>query len=1053
MKSIHVCILLALSLTLLSAAEKYPWQNPHAEVLPNGDLNWKPEPFVFKKGDSTRYIDFENGNNNNDGTSQKSAWKHHPWDKNATGKAKACNGIHTYVFKRGVIYRGSLVASESGEAGNPIRLTSDPSWGDGEATLSGSELVSNWKKGAHAKMPDGDKVWSTKVDVPPRMIWVIKDGKVINIPIARTPNWTITDNEDTLSNWFEWENPVWWKNENVTTTVGKKKMKMGTDRKNLTEDTEYYQGGIIWSEWSVVMGTPFPSQIEAVPSKGQLAFQGMWWGTSTKLRTGHRYFIEDKPHYLDSAGEHWYDKKSKTLYIRLPGDANPNEAHIEVAKRYSIIEDTASAKAPPRLDVLREKANDPNVVSAEGVSHVEFSGLNFEFNNTWWDHWFPAWMHKEVTSAAIRLRGSTDAVHIHHCHFQHVICGVRIAPLNANARNGNVHVTDNVFEYTGDAAVHLSRGRTSVEHVDFLRNKCYMIGMRPDRQSSGHAVNINFPTTMHVAGNMLKRTYGSGLFLFGGKGSGQAGDFPLSRHLVHHNKVEDSLLRANDWGGIETWQGGPFYLFSNISANPGGLWQGRMSKDTFNSRLGFAYYLDGGFKNYLFNNIAWGRNNDRGNSECNAYAFYEAVGTIHNNFINNTIYRFASGSSWSPRGGHHHFVGNLWSDITDRVYHHGKLKEDKSKSPKEYPHNRMAYGPDVFHEIKGDFGQFENLTPVDQRLMKNFESMEAAVKKNQTINASLGTQASGQVMRDPANKDMRPTKDSTVIDKGAVHFIPWSLYGMVAEWNFYHDGKDVNKILDEHWYLNDYLTNRATYHEAPQYPLTVVNTTAANFVDGPLENWAKGALELNGENQYATIKHSDIDKPYTYTHRKQTKTVEGTQLKNVDIHDNNFLIEVYLKTKAGQNSGIIVKKMGETGYNLSLNKNGGVTLKVTAKESASIDSKGKINDGKWHHVIVEADRKAKTFTVYIDGKKDNSGAGVGLVSLCNTADLFVGGSEKGDCLAGTFEFMRICHGTIKDARTTIDELYTWQFDGPQHRDFVGNKPNGPRDAGALEYVD
>jgi len=147
---------------------------------------------------------------------------------------------------------------------------------------------------------------------------------------------------------------------------------------------------------------------------------------------------------------------------------------------------------------------------------------------------------------------------------------------------------------------------------------------------------------------------------------------PLARYFVHHNKAEQTLLQANDWGGIETWQGGPFYLYSNISANPNGLWNWAATKP-FNARLGFAYYLDGGFKNYLFNNIAWGQNNDRDSRLCNAAAFYEATSTIHNNYFNNTIYRFATGSNWSPGGGHHRFLGNVWSDISNIVFMHGRL--------------------------------------------------------------------------------------------------------------------------------------------------------------------------------------------------------------------------------------------------------------------------------------------------------------------------------------------------------------------------------------------
>ncbi len=74
-------------------APAYSWQQPHAKVLPTGNLEWAPKPFVFEKGASVRYIDFDAGDDAKDGRTQQTAWKHHPWDANATGAAKASNGV------------------------------------------------------------------------------------------------------------------------------------------------------------------------------------------------------------------------------------------------------------------------------------------------------------------------------------------------------------------------------------------------------------------------------------------------------------------------------------------------------------------------------------------------------------------------------------------------------------------------------------------------------------------------------------------------------------------------------------------------------------------------------------------------------------------------------------------------------------------------------------------------------------------------------------------------------------------------------------------------
>ena len=65
----------------------------------------------------------------------------------------------------------------------------------------------------------------------------------------------------------------------------------------------------------------------------------------------------------------------------------------------------------------------------------------------------------------------------------------------------------------------------------------------------------------------------------------------------------------------------------------------------------------------------------------------------------------------------------------------------------------------------------------------------------------------------------------------------------------------------------------------------------------------------------------------------------------------------------------------------------------------------------------------------------------------------MGGTAKGDCFQGSIDFLRIARGTLADAKTTIEELFAWEFDGPQYRDFTGRRPtDGKRDAGAIEVV-
>ena len=153
--ALHVWMLLSACIAAAPGDEAgHSWRQAHSRVLPTGDIQWRPTPFVFKAGASARYIDFEAGDDGNPGTREQ-PWKHHPWDANAKGKAAACKGVHTYVFKQGVVYRGTLLATGAGRPGELIRLTRDPEWGEGEAVLTGAERVTQWRRGAdHSDIPE-----------------------------------------------------------------------------------------------------------------------------------------------------------------------------------------------------------------------------------------------------------------------------------------------------------------------------------------------------------------------------------------------------------------------------------------------------------------------------------------------------------------------------------------------------------------------------------------------------------------------------------------------------------------------------------------------------------------------------------------------------------------------------------------------------------------------------------------------------------------------------------------------------------------------------------
>jgi hypothetical protein len=1033
-----------LGLPCFAGTARWFWEEPQAEVLPTGDLEWAPHPFAFAAGKSVRYIDFEYGRDDNPGTSKERPWQHHPWDPNATGRAKEDGGAHTYVFKRGVVYRGVLRASDvQGAAGDPVRLTSDPSWGTGEAVLAGSVRVAGpWRRADAStapKVPEPEKVWYCDfAGEQPRLLWEVRGAEPVRLPLARTPNWQESNPDDIRSEWFEWD-----KCEKGDLSPGHKGW-FGTARTAWpSDDPDYYLGATLWTEWMPVMGTPYPTTVETVDvEKRTLGFQGFWYEDSGDHIQYNRWYLENKPQYLDQDGEWYYDGEAHRLYLRPGEGRDPNALHVEAAQAYFL------------LDV-------------RNASHLDVSGLTFRFMNVWdWPARF--FVSPDVEGAAVRITGTGEDIAVRDCRFLDVNTALRIGALEDSDRLSGVMVSDNEVVEAENAAFIIENssrwGKSDppfsvLDDVRVLRNRLHRIGLRPIRSESGHALEVRFARRLEVAGNFVDRTGGSGIFIFGGKGSGEKGDVPFSRTLIHHNKVTDPLLMCNDWGGIETWQGGPHYVFDNISASPGGYWHwvDTYHRDDPNrgwgtARLGFAYYLDGSFKNYVFNNIAWGKSSDLTSPLCNAAAFEEPI-SYQNVIFNNTIYRFGLGSiRQGNQTGRNQFLGNIWDDLSDLVFEHAPRKEERAANADQFgPQTQTffvdqeAYARNVFYFPKPPraAGIFEGTGTVYPTIPALAKAMKAAGAQA----GEVGVVSDRPLLRDPAHGDMRPAPGSAATDAGVRAFVPWALSAVVGEWSFCPNLSEPERVFDSHWYLESHYVDRETYWRIPMNDLRAENVTAQDYVQGPLEDWTTGALRFNGRDQQCVLTDAEMKAPFSLGRGDEKTTV--TDRATLDMATNSFLIEIYFRTQPGQKRGTLVSKLGDSGYALSLNAAGAPVL--TLRSGAASDETAAttpVNDGAWHHVIAEVDRAARRATLYVDGRNAGDG-GLSLAreaSLANAADFVVGHG-----FAGAIDFLRVSHGTLADAHTSIEELYAWEFDGPFLRDFCGRRPAGKgRDAGAVE---
>lgn len=1017
-----LCVGSPVGLAAVETAPAFTWQRDYAVMKPNGDIELKQTPFRYQPGTGIRYIDFEGGSDAADGSKGK-PWKHHPWDGAFTGQSPT--GVDTYVFKSGVVYRGQLDWKEGGSAQRPLLLTSDPGWGKGPAVLAGSRVVTGWKRGAdHGQIPDGDKVWVAQLDwVVANLWWVKQDGSSQRIPLAREPNWR-GDGVDVTKDWWSWTNdghpfqpPKGWSAQDSTHLKGKPR--------------DFIEGAYIYSEYGWVMGYPSAALVKGFdPEKGLVAYSPWTGGNGLAgtgahiINRGHRYFLENKPHYLDDpTGEFWCDRQSRKLYLRLPDGADPNTERIEAGKQTEIID-------------------------GKDAKHIRISGLAFrwvqqhpDLDTEMYSFDSKPWGFRSAHhEGAVRFWQNAEDIGISHCTFADVNTGVLGIARDATGTGcRDIEIADCDFINNDASAIFFKgwMGGGLIDELRIYRNHMRHIGYRAPRYFRGTAICLQAPVRSHIAGNVIAGVAGQGINVYGPAG-------PFSRQLIHQNKVWESMQHGNDYGGIEFWDHGPAYIFDNLSFDARGMVGTSVGKD---NGFGHAYYLDGGFKCHLFNNIAWGRSRDPKDPAANCAAFQE-IFSYQNQFFNNSAFNYAQGTRrQSPDAGHGKYLGNVWQDVNTAFWHSNPAKNKElnehhaGRQNSKFDDGTNAYALNFFNGIV-DYGTVDS----QGRRFKTFGDFRRGLEEIGSMATTLGSEADKALLRDPGKGDWRLATGSPAIDQGARVFVPWAIFDEVAEWNFYPSGCDHTRIFDEHWTRAPYMKGREQYKNMPRWPLTAVNIERSDYVDGPLENYVTGSLRLDpARKQYAVLAHQKLTGPYTVN---GNETIVGEQIVNPEIQAQDLFIEVYFKADG---DGILVSKRAGSGYDLRL-RGGQARFTIAGKDQeAAITSRAKLTDGRWHHLVAEADRAARTIALFIDGKQDGSAAGLGPVSLANDGDLTVGGSATGDHLAGQLEFMRIARGTLAASHTSIEELYAWEFAGPQQRDFAGQAPKGKaRDAGAVE---
>lgn len=962
----------------------YSWETPHAEVMPTGDLVWTPETFQYEEGSTVRYIDFEGGDDGNDGLSTITAWKHHPWDGSATANAAACSGIHTYVFKRGVVYRGTLNADESGEYGNPIRLTSNPDWGTGEASFYGSKRITGGWTQANTTIapdiPDADLVWYQ--DIPgfdnTKNVCEITESGINRVRVARIPNYRYTPDEPMRE---------WWSFTGKTELGGQLHL---TDTRNLIQtDPDFYQGGDVWAtEDVIVMCTLWKQEIlNYEPASNKIVVSSTDFGG-----VDCKYYLENTPFLLDTTGEFYYDNLKDRLFLRLENDKDPNTSVIEIASESKLIE-----------------------INSE--SNICISGISFGFTT---------YNNVRYGSAdgvpTIKLTGACSDIEISHCKFIHVNGGIlATGSSDINQPVRDITIADNELTFMDDFSILLNEsGGFYLQNINILRNKIFENGTRHLGRwySSIPAIECRL-ISGELAGNIVEYSWGGGINVFWGKGSGSNLDIPFVRGFVHHNKVSHSLIGVNDYGGIESWLGGPVFIYNNISYDASGY------KYNWDISLGYPFYLDGTFKNAVFNNIAYGRGWNKSHGAYTQVLGYYNI-YAHNDAYNMESLTFSGDNSLSVDG-QNIYLSNI-SDSTEYQFNH-------STKPAGMPFESIGYN--VFS------GTPFRAKVVSGSSLRQFDSFSEELESYNPDLGQIGYVTSKRVFANPSSADFRLHPESEAIDRGVKFFLPFPLSKVVGEWHFYKHNSDSSLIKSDNFYFTSDFNNRETYNDVPKNHMKAFGLSDTSFVMGDLEDWTTGALLFDGSSTYCSLGHS---------------MASSWKSNDVDMTTNNFILEAYLNTIEDHTEGVLISKYGSSGkgYQLDINSTGKIRISLMDNGSPeySLGSSGIINDGEWHHVLTEVNR-AGLVNIYIDGELSNGvstgSMPVSSVSLSNDADLLLGKNMDGNYFEGTLDFVRISKGLLTDARTTIQELYKWQTDGPFLYDMAGNPPVDKRDAGALEF--
>lgn len=268
---------------------------------------------------ATYYVDFDGGSDAAAGTSTGTAWKHSPFDGNATGNAASTTPAagDTIQFKAGVSYKGQLIINSSGTAGNPITYKGT-GWGVGKARFDGFSLFTNsWTQCSASGQVYGNanyaSIWFANAlsTNQTSLTTIVQSNQALPFAQITTPEQPVF--WDTISNW-------------TTLAVGDVGQSTLTDTSRFTQsDVDFWRGSYL-----ALHKSPNAVSIKLIA--------GLNTGTDTITNAAHNdtdfyspspFEIIGHPLYISYPGE--YAVITNRIWMWPTNGSDPNNLTIYVA--------------------------------------------------------------------------------------------------------------------------------------------------------------------------------------------------------------------------------------------------------------------------------------------------------------------------------------------------------------------------------------------------------------------------------------------------------------------------------------------------------------------------------------------------------------------------------------------------------------------------------------------------------------------------------------------------------------------------------------------------